>query len=73
MVSVLYWPSRMGATGAARSHSPSLRLLAAGFLLISGKVEETSLQAGTRREVLVVCLAQRTTTASPSYGSKLLS
>lgn len=73
MVSVLYWPSRMGALGVARSHSPSLRLLAAGFLWFSGKTKDASLQAEVRQEVLVACLAQRTMTGFPNYGSKLIS
>lgn len=58
---------------AARFHSPGSRFFTGGFLWISGKVEDRSLQAGAGQKVLVASLAQRTGIGFPSSGSKLFS
>lgn len=69
----LVGPPGWGLSRASRSHSPGSRFLAGGFLWISGKTEDRSLQAGAGQEVLVAHLAQRTGIGFPKAGSKLFS
>lgn len=69
----LVGPPGWGLSRAARPRSPGSRFLIGGFLWISGKAEDTSLQAGTGQEVLVASLAQGTGIGSLRSGSKLFS
>ena len=66
-------PPGWGLSRAAMSRSPGSRLLAGGFLWISGKADNRSLQVGAGQEVLVPYLSRRTGIGSPSSGSKVFS
>lgn len=69
----MYLPTMVGAVQSCQVLLLRFHVLSWGFLWISGKAEDRSLQAGAGQKVLVASLAQRTGIGFSSSGSKLFS
>lgn len=69
----MHLPTMVGAVQSCQVLFLRFHVLSWGFLWISGKAEDRSLQAGAGQKVLVASLAQRTRIAFSSSDCKLFS